>query len=421
MKKFFSIIIIFLTCFTGVFANSENLKKLLAENKKIESQLQKISEEKISLEGQKNFLEKKIEQLFVEKKIFLEKKWEFQKELEKKISEKTKIENFSEINEDEILKFIKTLHKEEKKIQTNWNENFVKLFLLNSSISKFFQELKIIKKIEKISQKFLQNDELISEKNSEEIKKISNLKEDISQLNENILKNWTELLETQKAQNTLLKYYSQKENSFKEKIEKNKKTILLSLLETKKALLEQKKIDKKISIWYKKIKKQEGGNIYEKSETIQWKSDPYSINWFSNLDDKKFIWPVDKDRWITAYFMDPEYKKRTWVEHYWMDIRAKQWTEIKAPANAFVYKVHDWWMDYSYIILAHKWSIQTVYGHISKSLVKEWDVILKWQVFALSWWTPWTPWAWSLTTWPHLHLEFHENWKPVNPLKFLKK
>jgi len=42
MKKFFSIFLIFFTCFTGVFANSENLKNLLDENKKIESELQKI-------------------------------------------------------------------------------------------------------------------------------------------------------------------------------------------------------------------------------------------------------------------------------------------------------------------------------------------------------------------------------------------
>lgn len=419
MKKILSTIIIFSTCFTGVFANSENLKNLLEENKKIENELQKIWEEKISLEVQKNFLEKKLEQLFVEKKIFLEKRWELQKELEEKISEKTEIENFSEINEDEVLKFIKTIHKEEKKIQTNWEENFVKIFLLDNSIWKFFQELKILEKIEKISEKFFQNNELISEKNSEEIEKISLLKSEISQLEEKILENWTEFLEIQKAQETLLKYYSEQENLFREKIEENKKSMLLSLLETKKALLEQEKIDKKISSWYEKIEKQKE-NIYEKSETIEWKIDPYEVDWFSDLEDKEFIWPVDKDRWITANFLDPEYEKKFWITHYAIDVRAKQWTKIKAPANAFVYKVFDWWMDYSYIILAHKWSIQSVFGHISKSLVKEWDVILKWQVFALSWWTPWTPWAWNLTTWPHLHIEFHENWKAVDPLKFLK-
>ena len=342
-----------------------------------------------------------------------------QKKLEKKIWEKTEIETHKEINEDEVLKFIKNLHREEKKISTNWEENFVKLFLLDSSIWNFFQELKILNKIEKISENFFQNDELISEKNSEEIDRISKLKSEISKLDTELLGNWKELLETKEAKETLSKYYSQQENLFRDKLEENKKTMLLSLLETKKALLQQKKIDKKISIWYEKIKKQKE-NIYEKSETIEWKKDPYEVDWFSDLNDNKFIWPVDKDRWLTATFLDPEYKKKFWVEHYAIDIRAKQWTEIKAPANAFVYKVFDWWMWYSYIILAHKWSIQTVYGHISKSLVKEWDVVLKWQVFALTWWMPWTPWAWPTTTWPHLHLEFHEKWKPVNPLKFLK-
>jgi len=55
-------------------------------------------------------------------------------------------------------------------------------------------------------------------------------------------------LETKEAKETLSKYYSQQENLFRDKLEENKKTMLLSLLETKKALLQQKKIDKKISI-----------------------------------------------------------------------------------------------------------------------------------------------------------------------------
>lgn len=423
MKKFFSSLLIFLTCFSGVFSDSETLKNLQDENQKIENEIQKIWEEKISLKTQSDFLDKKLEQLFIEKKIYLEKKAEFQKELEEKIWEKTDIQDFSENNEDELLNFIKDLNREEKKISTSWEENFVKLFLLENWIQKFFEDLKIFEKIEKISEKFFQNYELISEENSEEIDKITELKNEISALDNRIIENWDELLEIQNAKNTLFEYYSQQEDLFRDKLEENKKAMLLSLLETQKVLLEQSKIDKEISDWYKKIQETKNiseKNIYEKTEIIEWKSDPYDVDWFANLDDNEFIWPVNKDRWITAYFLDEDYEEHFWVKHYAIDIRAKQWTEIKAPANAFVYKIFDWWIDYSYIILAHKWSIQTVYGHISKSLVKEWDVILKWQVFALTWWTPWTSWAWNMTNWPHLHLEFHENWKPVNPLDYLK-
>jgi len=422
MKKFLSTLLIFSTCFSGVFADSKTLIKLQEENKKIESELEKIWEEKISLKTQSDFLDKKLEQLFVEKKIFLEKKAEFQEKLEKKIWEKTDIEDFTEISEDEILKFIKTIHKEEKKISTQWEENFVKLFLLENWIWNFFKELKILEKIEKISEKFFQNYELIWEKNSEEIENLNELKKEISHLNNEIFLNWKELLEIKEAKDTLFSFYSKQENLFRDKLEENKKTMLLSLLETKKALLEQKKIDEKINLTYKnnqELNQNTWENIYEKSEIVEWKNDPYWVDWFENLNDKEFIWPVNKDRWITAAFLDKDYEKRFWVTHYAIDIRAKQWTEIIAPANSFVYKIHDWWMWYSYIILAHKWSVQSVYGHISKSLVKEWDVVLKWQKFALSWWRIWSPWAWNLTTWPHLHLEFHENWKPVDPLIFL--
>ena len=418
-------ILFFLSCSSVVFANSEVLQKLNNENKKIQLEIEKIWEEKISLKNQTNFLEKRLEQLFVEKKIFLEKKQQFQTKLEEKIWKKTDIEIFSEISENEISKFILKLHREEKKAFSNWKENFIKLFFLETWIQKFFEDLKNFKKIEKINEKIFQNYELIWEKNSEEIEKFSQLKKEISQLDNKIIENWKELLEIKKAKETLFNHYSQQEDLFKEKLEENKKTMLLSLLETQKILLEQQKIDKKISTWYKKIqetKKTTWENIFEKSETLEWKSDPYDIDWFSNLDDKKFIWPIDKNRWITANFLDEEYEKKFWIKHYAIDIRAKQWTKIRATANAFVYKIEKWWNDwmwYSYIILAHKWSIQTVYWHISKSLVKEWDIVLKWQIFALTWWMPGTPWAWNLTTWPHLHLEFHENWKPVNPLNFL--
>jgi len=423
-KIILSLLIIFiLTCFSGnfeIFANSQKLKNLLEENNKINSELQKIWEEKISLKTQLNFLDKKLEQLFIEKKIFLEKKQEFQKDLEEKISEKSDIKDLSQNSWDDLKNFIRKINREEKKWYSNWKENFIKIFFTKWWIQNYFKELKFFKKIEKLSEKFFQNYELIWEKKSEEVKKFSKLKENISKLDEKILTNSKNFLEIKNAKNTLFKYYSKQEINFRDKLEENKKTMLLSLLETKKALLKQKNINQEIN---KKINFQiskEKYKNYSKSETISEKSDPYDINWFSDLDDKKFIWPIDKDRWITTKFLDPEYKKRFWIDHYWIDIRAKQWTSIHAPANAFVYKIHDWWKTwYSYIILAHKWKIQTVYWHISKFLCKEWDVILKWKIFAKTWWMPWSHWAGPLTTWPHLHLEFHDNWKAVDPMKFL--
>ncbi|MCD5382667.1 peptidoglycan DD-metalloendopeptidase family protein [Candidatus Gracilibacteria bacterium] len=422
MQKFFTSIIIFLTCFSGVFASSETLKKLNDENKKIQNEIEKILDKQFSLQTQLNLLEKTLEQLEVEKKIFLEKRREFQKNLEKNIGEKSNIDFVKDVNKEEFLNFILKLHREEKKIETNGEENFVKLFFTKNGIGNYFKELNYFEIIGKISQRFFQSYELIGEKKSDEIAKNARLKKEISKLDQKILENSQELLQIKNAKETLAKYYSQQKNLFEEKLKENKKAMLLSLLETKKVLLKQKEIDKKINIGYEKIQKIEQNSEIGKNEIKKNSDDPYDVIGFSDLDDKKFIWPIDKNRGITAKFLDPEYEKRFGIKHYAIDIRAKQGTKIHAPANAFVYKVEKGGSDgmgYAYIILAHKGSIQTVYGHISKSLVKEGDIVLKGQIFALTGGMPGTPGAGPLTTGPHLHLEFHENGKPVNPLKFL--
>jgi hypothetical protein len=94
MKKIFTSFILtsfFLTYFISFFnientySDSSTLQKLNNENKKIQSEIEKIYEEKFSLKTQTDFLEKKLDQLFIEKKIFLEKKQQFQKKLEEKI------------------------------------------------------------------------------------------------------------------------------------------------------------------------------------------------------------------------------------------------------------------------------------------------------------------------------------------------
>ncbi|MBN2096158.1 peptidoglycan DD-metalloendopeptidase family protein [Candidatus Peregrinibacteria bacterium] len=130
-----------------------------------------------------------------------------------------------------------------------------------------------------------------------------------------------------------------------------------------------------------------------------------------------FSWPVPPLA-ITAYFHDPTYPKK-WGVHQAIDIRAKQYTEIRAPANGYVFQTKDNGMGYSYIILAHKNKFVTVYGHVSEIRVKAGTVVKEGDVIGLSGGTPGTKGAGWQTTGPHLHFEVWHEGSQADPLDFL--
>lgn len=130
-----------------------------------------------------------------------------------------------------------------------------------------------------------------------------------------------------------------------------------------------------------------------------------------------FGWPVEP-RAVTAYFQDTSYPKR-WGIHNAVDIRAPMRTEIRAPANAYVFQTKDNGMGYSYIILAHKNSLMTVYGHVNEIVAKAGTVIKKGDLIGYTGGAPGTRGAGLQTTGPHLHFEVYYKGKPVDPLDFL--
>jgi hypothetical protein len=145
------------------------------------------------------------------------------------------------------------------------------------------------------------------------------------------------------------------------------------------------------------------------------------LQYTTKLDwDKFFNWPTRDYHKITAYFQDDSYYKKFGFEHDGIDIFTPQWTEIYAPAAGYVYKVVDNDSDYyNYIVLVHNYWYITIYWHVNKIFVKEWDVIQRWQIIALSGGEKWTRWAGKLSTGPHLHFEVRKNWQLIDPLSVL--
>lgn len=141
---------------------------------------------------------------------------------------------------------------------------------------------------------------------------------------------------------------------------------------------------------------------------------------FSKTTQNVFLWPVAPTRWLSAYFRDKSYLDEVWATHDAIDIRANQATDIIAPADWYVTYLrepNDEW--YAYVVLKHADWFITVYGHVNEILVKQYDFVKAWEVFAKTWWEAWTNGAWLMTTWPHLHFEIYKDKEYVDPLNFL--
>ncbi len=329
-----------------------------------------------------------------------------------------------------VMDYVKLLYQEEQQYFSLYDEgtNTLKLLLADSSVSENLLGQEYLRIMEETGREVFFNLEI---KNRELIAKqdaIYDEQKDLEFLYQELLKEKRTIEETRLSKKEILaetqgeeeKYQMMLDQAIQEQLQTS---IAVQNLQENLQLIESKldTLDDGLDIIedldtddidvIEEIK--EDVELMESVESEEISQIPDEVD-----DDRKtFTWPVPANK-ITAEFHDPTYPKR-WGVHQAIDIRAKQFTEIRAPANSYVFQTKDNGMGYSYIILAHKGSLVTVYGHISEIIAKPGTIVKQGEVIGLSGGTPGTMGAGLQTTGPHLHFEVHYKGEPVNPLDYL--
>jgi murein DD-endopeptidase MepM/ murein hydrolase activator NlpD len=264
-------------------------------------------------------------------------------------------------------------------------KNPLEILLLNNSISDYFNQIKFVKNLEYQMQKVLDKLQIDRQIIKEEKKILEEQELKLENLKKDHKEKQIDLEEQEENKNFFLKETKNSESKFQE-----------LLLAVKK---EQEQANAEIISLEKELREKLKKELEKEKETI-------------------FIWPVPKNT-ITAEFNDPTYIFRKYFSHNAIDIRAGQSTPIVAAASGYIGKVKNAGMKYSYILIIHNNGFSTVYGHTSKSYVKDGDYVNQGQIIGLSGGMPGTPGAGRYSTGPHLHFEIHLNGNVVNPTKYL--
>ena len=410
--------------------SKKNIKKILMDisleeaNFQLSMQKAEKAEEKISkIQKKINYLKNQLKNLnlqieTVQKRInIIERQIGIRKiDLISLQSEKEKIETIAENQSNVLLNYYKTMQKENLERGKDEIKNTLKLLLADNSFADHLRNKVYLSSWEKTERQIFHNLERSLHEVHETVILVKKEKKQFKKLQKSLEKEKAILSLQKTAKNNLIKQTSGQQEEYKKLWEKSKKEMFSSIRSIKNLQNEYDQLRAKLNTLEKKHQENLEHQKY-KQENINFEIGKI----FEENDNKKipFIWPIDPQKGISAYFEDKQYKKRFNLEHKAIDIKCPQKTPIKAPDLGYVYEIVDNGFGYSYLILAHKNNLITVYGHLTKFLVSKGDIVQKGDIIGLSGGTPGTKGAGLITTGPHLHFEVIDNGSHKNPLYYL--
>ena len=372
---------------TQIDGKKDALSKLRDQQRYYQQLVAEKQQEKASLKNQLSILDNKMAEIELDiegTKLEMEQTELELRSLELEIAKKDQQINQSQ---DRLSKLIKTIDQQGSK-------NTLEIILMNDSFSDFLNDVEYLNNVSSAVRDGLEDLKDLKASLEEQQQTLNHKREQLAELQQVLADKKYNLDQEKENKNFILEQTQLSESQYQ------------SLLADA-----------------KKEQEQANAEINQLEKTIRQKLAQLEASRPKNNQDKAnntsvFIWPVPKNR-INAYFHDPDYPFRNVFEHPAVDIRAAQGTPIVAAANGYVAAAKDAGMGYSYIMIVHDNGLATVYGHVSKIVVKEEDYVTAGQLIGYSGGTPGTPGAGKMTTGPHLHFEVRLNGIPVDPLAYL--
>jgi murein DD-endopeptidase MepM/ murein hydrolase activator NlpD len=232
-------------------------------------------------------------------------------------------------------------------------------------------------------------------------------------IQQELVDKYTQLKEMQSAKQRLLAETSGEERAYQQLVDQSRRQQAEALFEIEDLQNQLGVVDNQLT----SLKGQLGEASFEQLLKDQSAAGLSGVTFPGRMP--RLTWPANPSGGITAYFHDSSYEGVFGVAHQAIDFRLRQGSPVGAAAPGIVYKARDNGYGYSYIMLAHPGGLATVYGHISKILVKEGEAVKAGKIIGLSGGTPGTIGAGYMTTGAHLHFEVLDGGQHVDALDYL--
>lgn len=369
-----------------ILEKQKRIQELQNQEATYEGEITTKQREMTSLNAEINYLNRNISKTDIKIKLA-------ETQIEQKNEEIKKIGLEIQLKENDIKEKRTEIAEVLRLIYENSKKSFLEIFLLNNSLSDFFNQWQYKEKLQELLQKSVDKLHIIKDSLNTQKTDLETKKRDLLVLEDKLNQQKEQYQEQQDTKTFLLTQTKGVEKKFQ------------SLLAEMRA--EEKKVNAEVSSLEIEVRKK----LSKGKNTI--------LDIEGNIN---FIWPVPS-HFITCKFHDPDYPMK-WLYadgfHPGIDIKASQLppTQVKAAASGYVAGVKDTGKGYNYVLIIHNNEISTLYGHLSRIDVQIDTYVSQGQVIGLSGGTPGTRGA-GASTGPHLHFEVRSNGIPVNPEDYL--